>query len=175
MTEYRPIQNAEGYWVGDNGVVITVWEKKPGSRKRRGHQRVLPGCPDSQGYLEVHINRVTRKIHRLVLETFVGPCPKGMACRHLDGNPSNNNLSNLCWGTYRENWEDKVRHGRDNVGHNNGEVNGRSKLTEDDVREIRRTYRKGLGGQMGRKYGVDRVTIRAVAIGKLWSHIPLEK
>lgn len=47
--------------------------------------------------------RKTCKVHRLILETFVGPCPPDMECRHLDGNPSNNKLENLKWGTAHEN------------------------------------------------------------------------
>lgn len=52
-----------------------------------------------------------RKIHRLVLEAFVGPCPDGMLTRHLNGNPSDNRLSNLKWGTPVENAGDSIRHG----------------------------------------------------------------
>ena len=34
-----------------------------------------------------------------------------MLCRHLDGNPHNNRLDNIVWGTVVENEADKVRHG----------------------------------------------------------------
>lgn len=51
-------------------------------------------------------------VHRIVLEAFVGPRPKKMVCRHLDGNSLNNNLSNLKWGTPKENAQDMVKHGR---------------------------------------------------------------
>jgi len=44
-----------------------------------------------------------RYIHRLVLETFMGACPKGMEAMHLDGNPSNNKVDNLQWGTRSQN------------------------------------------------------------------------
>ncbi len=51
-------------------------------------------------------------VHRLVLQTFVGPCPEGMECRHFDGDPTNNQLSNLIWGTPKDNWADRRKHGR---------------------------------------------------------------
>lgn len=54
--------------------------------------------------------------HRLVLETFVGPGPLGHECCHRDGNPQNNWVENLYWGTRSENVHDAVRHGT----HNNG-------------------------------------------------------
>src|SRR5882672_11435807 len=33
--------------------------------------------------------------HRIILETFTGPCPPGQEARHVDGDRSNNQLSNL--------------------------------------------------------------------------------
>ena len=52
------------------------------------------------------------RVHRLVLEAFVGPLPDGMVTRHLDGNPLNNHISNLQYGSQSENGLDTVRHGR---------------------------------------------------------------
>jgi hypothetical protein len=34
-----------------------------------------------------------------------------MVCRHLDGNPINNRLENLRWGTHKENKADAIKHG----------------------------------------------------------------
>ena len=67
-------------------------------------------------------------VHRLVLETFVGPCPAKHQCLHLDSNPRNNRLDNLKWGTVVENHSTIKR---------SGENNGRSKLNLDDVIFIR--------------------------------------
>jgi hypothetical protein len=50
-------------------------------------------------------------VHRLVKETFTGPCPPGQEVRHLDGNPRNNRLDNLVYGTPSENIFDSVGHG----------------------------------------------------------------
>jgi len=55
-------------------------------------------------------------VHRLVLTAFVGPCPKGTECRHLDGDKLNNNLDNLYWGTSKENGADMIKHGRSTKG-----------------------------------------------------------
>lgn len=38
-----------------------------------------------------------RPVAELVLEAFVGPCPPGASVQHLDGDPQNNQLSNLRW------------------------------------------------------------------------------
>jgi hypothetical protein len=157
MAQCKEIEGHPGYFVTDQGEVWTYWKKHSGNRKSVGELRQIAPIVGIGGYLHVHVNRRVRNIHHLVLETFVGPCPEGMCCRHLDGNPANNNLVNVCWGTYRENWEDKIVHGRDNVGHNHGESNGRCKLSEADVEEIKRLHRIGHGiARLGRMFGVNR-------------------
>lgn len=71
------------------------------------------------GYLRVSLyNRGKKKIflvHHLVLLAFVGPRPQGMETRHLDGDPKNNHISNLRYGTSSTNKLDMVRHGRHHV------------------------------------------------------------
>lgn len=72
--------------------------------KRYGHRYVV---------LKVGGKPTHMHVHRAVLTAFVGPCPPGMECRHLDGNAANNHLSNLVWGTPAENRQDIIRHGND--------------------------------------------------------------
>ena len=55
-------------------------------------------------------------VHRLVLETFVGPCPEGMESCHNDGNSANNTLDNLRWDTKKANQLDRVSHGTSCIG-----------------------------------------------------------
>lgn len=55
--------------------------------------------------------REEKRVHRLVLEAFFGPCPDGMEGCHNNGNPSDNRLENLRWDTRSENIRDSVRHG----------------------------------------------------------------
>lgn len=57
--------------------------------------------------------RVVRKsAHQLILETFVGPRPKGQEARHLNDIRSDNRVENLAWGTHKENYEDMKKNGR---------------------------------------------------------------
>ena len=55
--------------------------------------------------------RQSRAVHHLVLLAFVGPKPGGMVTRHLNGDPGDNRLTNLVYGTQSENMYDKVAHG----------------------------------------------------------------
>lgn len=74
---------------------------------------------------------ITLLIHRLVLETFMGPCPEGMECLHEDGIRWNNVLTNLRWGTHVENAQDMARHGRSPKGERNWSHKSHRKYTTD--------------------------------------------
>jgi hypothetical protein len=50
-------------------------------------------------------------VHRIIMRAFVGPRPAGMETRHLNGDPADNRLVNLKYGTPSENALDRVRHG----------------------------------------------------------------
>lgn len=101
------IKGYRGYYrISTSGKVRSVDRVIP--RVYRGPFVTLKGksvsrVPTQDGYLQVNLWKegVGKKlyVHRLVLETFVGPCPPGMQCLHKDDNPANNHLSNLSWGT----------------------------------------------------------------------------
>ena len=52
-----------------------------------------------------------RPVHQLVAEAFIGPRPPGLHVCHNDGDPANNQPSNLRYDTPSENSYDTVRHG----------------------------------------------------------------
>lgn len=95
-----------------------VWSKPRRGSSTKG--LYLRPASKKKGYLFVVLYKERKKcqrhIHSLVLETYIGSCPIGMQCRHLDGNPQNNNLDNLCWGTPKENQQDRFVHGTSNLG-----------------------------------------------------------
>ena len=104
------------------------WREVPGSLGRylvntqgqvysRWQDRLLQGRPVGSGHIRVYLRLPGgprgRYVHQLVMEAFVGPRPAGMDTRHLDGNPANNALANLAYGTPSENARDRRRHGTD--------------------------------------------------------------
>ena len=108
-------------------------------------------------------------VHTLVLQTFVGLAPEGLICSHEDDDKSNNKLDNLSWKTQQYNNEKE----RGGLNLNVGETNGRSKLTEDDVLEIRRKYGEGLKGyRLAQEYGISPQALNKIIRKKLWSHLP---
>jgi len=111
----------------------------------------------------------TFKLHRLILEAFVGPCPEGMEGCHNDGNPGNNGISNLRWDYPRKNQADRVTHGT-NL---RGEKHPIAKLTHEQVNEIlSRDYSQwGSKQATAKEYGVSPATISVIIHGKRWRHL----
>lgn len=65
----------------------------PANGPRKAHWTF--GCDNGKGYMVVRIDGKNYRVHRLVLEAFVGPCHEGFECDHLDRNRRNNALTNL--------------------------------------------------------------------------------
>jgi hypothetical protein len=176
-TEYRQIEGFPGYMVGSDG---SVWSCRK-TVHRGWRYGSLPGIsstwrrlnplPHKSGHLFITLmpNRKVIAIHRLVLEAFVGKRPKGMECRHFpDRDPSNNSLSNLQWGTCKENQADRIVHGTDVRGTNHR----LAKLTEEDVREIRSELAVGWSQTAcAKKRGLHKTTISQIARGVTWRHV----
>jgi hypothetical protein len=119
MEEWKAINNYEGlYEVSSYGRVRSL----PRSWiSGMGLVRTIPltyksQSKDKDGYLRVTLCKEGKKArvrtHHLVLNAFIGPCPEGLQCRHLDGDRTNNHTENLKWGTPSENAYDRVKHGR---------------------------------------------------------------
>lgn len=123
------------------------------------------------GYQRVNLrgDTVSRlfSVHRLVLLAFGPPRPSGYLALHKDGNPSNNVIGNLYWGSFEDNEADKKRHGRTA----RGERNGNAKLTEDQVQEILRRAADGETlTRIAQDFGVSRTMIGYIRSGKSWAH-----
>lgn len=131
------------------------------------------------GYVRVSLMRNGRHVvlvHRLVLETYIGPCPDGMEACHSNGDRSDNRLSNLRWDTSVANEFDKIAHGTYDARISRGEKNGLSKLTELEVRQIDKFHGLGMSRRrLSEMYGVSQNQIRMIALHKQWKHLWGEK
>ena len=114
---WKPVVGYEGlYEVSDLGNVRsvdrTVIYKTGQTRHYKG--RTLKLKP-AHGYWRVELNQNGKpaffQVHRLVLAAFVGPLPEGKEVCHNNGNPGDNRLENLRYGTKSENQLDRVKHG----------------------------------------------------------------
>lgn len=116
-------------------------------------------------------NGKSHNIHayRMVAEAFLGPKPfdKAEVC-HNDGVKLNNHYSNLRWDTHKSNHLDRIEHGSSN----RGETNGRARLTEDHVRQIRVMAARGdLQRDIADTFRVSRPAISMI-VGRInWGHV----
>lgn len=112
IEEWRSTHHPD-YDVSNMGRVRS-WTNR-GKRARIGRQpipRILrPGS--CRGHLRVHLGANNGYyVHRLVATAFLGPCPDGKECMHADDDRGNNCLSNLSWGTRRQNIDDMIQRNR---------------------------------------------------------------
>lgn len=66
-------------------------------RKRKSGLMQLTSHDNGRNYMIIIIDGQCHLIHRLVLEAFVGKCPRNFNADHIDHNTQNNNISNLRW------------------------------------------------------------------------------
>lgn len=143
-------------------------------------EKVNIGLPDEcwewtayrnqDGYGMIHISRGVTHAHRVAWELANGPIPQDMSvCHHCD-NPSCCNPDHLYVGTQADNMQDMSKRGRGVYPDTRGENHGLSKLTEHDVREIRR-LRSEEGWtlrQLAAAFSVSESTVSVVARHEAW-------
>lgn len=118
---------------------------RPAASKRDPHLRVVlyhygPGFP----------------VHKLVASTFLGLCPDGCEVRHIDGDPTNNRVDNLCYGSRTDNILDVYRQGK-----------AWRKLTLDEIREIHTRANRGeTGAALAREFNVSPTAIWEIKVGR---------
>lgn len=174
IERWLPVAGYEGlYEVSDQGRVRSLPRLATCGRyqgKRRVPGGVMSGSRHAFGYSMVILcaGDGTRKcytVHGLVLTAFVGPRPEGAECRHLDGDPRNSRLSNLAWGSHRENEADKWEHGTRGVGSRSTAP----KLTEADVVAIRKDQRTQR--EIAKAYGITQSNVSCIKLRKSWKHV----
>src|SRR5688572_33310467 len=115
MTEvWHPVVGAVGFYeVSDLGRIRSIDRVVRGGngRSRRHKGRLISPSRVPAGHLTLTLSLGERRksdwLHWLVAAAFLGLCPEGMEVRHLDGNPANNRLTNLAYGTRSDNAFDR--------------------------------------------------------------------
>ena len=164
--EFKTIDDLKNYLIGDNGNISSLFSI---TRKNRVIQTM------KSGYRIVNLSfegkTKTFYIHRLVAQAHI-PNPENKATvNHIDGDKSNNRVSNLEWTTRSEN----SKHGYDNglikIPRGKGESHATSKLTEKQVLEIRKIGKSKKARVLAKDFSVSICTIRDILYKKTWKHI----
>jgi hypothetical protein len=103
MESWKDIRDFPRYEVSNIGRIRRL--------KRNKMYNYLKCHTSKNGYIQVCLRKnnkkTTKNVHRLVLEAFVGPCPEGKQCDHIDRDRGNNNVTNLRWVTPKENTQNR--------------------------------------------------------------------
>jgi len=137
------------------------------------------GATNNQGYGQVGAdNHKTILAHRASWMMAYGTIKDGLCvCHHCD-TPACVNPAHLFLGTYSENAKDMYAKGRGWLSRHRdalpaGEAHHNARLTEMQVREIRRLYALDAvsQGELSRRFGVARTSIRNIVTGEGWKHV----
>lgn len=143
---------------------------------RTKKEKLLKLIVDGKGYLNVNLckNKIPKKflVHRLLMLTFNPEQNfEGAQVNHIDGNTSNTNLDNLEWCTQNHNMKHAYNNGLKISL--KGEKNGKSKLTEIQVRKIRTDYENKCftKSELAKMFNVKQNAISKIINNKRWNHI----
>ncbi len=170
VERWLPVVGYEGlYEVSDLGRVRSldrfVSHRYGGVQLKKG--KVLAPCFHRHGYPKVGLWKdgvqTVPCVHVLVAAAFLGPCPAGMEVLHGKAGSRDCRLSNLRYGSHEENQQDMLRDGTAQTGTKAHS----SKLTEEDVRAIRRSNETGVA--LRRRYGISSAQVSRVRTGKNWA------
>lgn len=185
MSDIDGLHDYVGYSVYEDGTIKSYWKCRGGNtRIKAGHvltdieQRELKQSVDYKGYKRLRLKGTTSRrtfaVHRLVALAFI-PNPKNKPqVNYIDGNKQNNHVNNLEWVTQEENMAHAVEIGlRSSSTYKQGESNNLSKLTEIEVREIRRLKQNTDINiyELSSQFSVCVNTIKNIINYKTWKHI----
>lgn len=159
---WKRIWDVPNYWVSTKS---RVWSAASSS--------FIEGTPLKNGHIDISLRydgrRIHRYLHRLVAEAFI-PNPHGYPeVRHLNDDPSDNEIENLAWGTQYDNVHDCIR---------NGHFRYFTRKDIERANETRRTpivairLRDGKNScfisqqEASRQLGIDQSSINAVIHGR---------
>lgn len=118
------------------------------------------------GYGQFNIDGNTYRSHRVSYELYKGQIPKGLLVRHICNNPPCVNPQHLEVGTHQDNVNDKMKSGRHQTGINHY----KSKLTEEQVKEIRNRADEPKT-KLSKEFNTSMSNIYNIIKNKNWKHL----
>lgn len=156
-----------------------VWSYRRKINNKDGRTRIIGGrylkpCLNQTGYYAISLSDGIKKssylLHRLIALTYIPKVDGKDFINHIDGVKTNNKISNLEWCTRSENVLHAEAHGL--MRHPKGEDSGTSKVTEEQVREIRRRFSEGeFCYKIAEDFPLGKSAVNYIANGTTWKHL----
>jgi hypothetical protein len=172
---WKPVCGYEGLYevssLGNVKALAKTWIAGNGSFRAQ-REIILRAHTGKSGYQTIRLCkngiRGTCKIHRLVAIAFKGMPAGALHINHIDGNKSNNHVSNLEWCTPSENIRHAHRTGLIKCA--NKEAHPQSKLSQIDVSFIRIKYAKGdlKLKELGLRFNISTTQVWNIINQKNW-------
>lgn len=163
----KEIPNFTDYFADECGNIYS--RKKGNTLKKMTPQFQKQWDYYSLGLIADCGNKKNMTIHRLIALTFLPNTDDLPEVNHIDGNKTNNTLSNLEWVTRSQNLKHAFAMG---LNDSKGTLNGRATIQDEDVLSIYTDLMSG--GQvstLASKYGVSRGIISNIKRKKSWTHV----
>lgn len=168
----KDIPGFEGKYAATRDGRIWSYPKKNDMGYGTNHNgRFLTPINVGRGYFRVSLGRTSSKlIHRLVAETYLLNPNKLRTVNHKNGIKTDNRVKNLEWTSHKENMNHAIITGLYDL---KGEKHPNSKLSEDDVREIRARYIRGkvFQKEIAALFGVHTALVSQIVNNRIWTHI----
>lgn len=139
-------------------------------------KRFLTQCLNRGGYLILNLSRKgdkprSHRVHRLVAEHFL-PRVRGFTdVNHIDGVKTNNDISNLEWSNKSLNGLHAHKLGLNHGQSMPGESHPKSKVTEVEVRDIRKLKETLSNKELAKMYSLTTTQIWRIVTRRNWKHI----
>jgi len=130
---------------------------------------ILNTSVDKDGYSWFHLNHKMIKGHIFNYVIHFGQVPENMCVCHSCDVRNCVNPKHLFIATHQDNISDRVKKGRTHK--HIGVLNGRSKLDENLVRQIRNDLITDTILNVANKYGMGTTTIINIKHGRTWKHV----
>jgi hypothetical protein len=169
MEVWKNIIGYDGvYQINKNGDVKSLKRNTPGLFT--SIDKIIKKSINLKGYYTYKLSKKGKVknflLHRLVAIHFIENPDNEKCVNHKDGNPLNNDISNLEWCSYSYNSLHGYR--------SNGRKNQNRKLSENQVLEIKSkllNYYYGLGRQLSNEYNVSVYIISLIKNNKTYNFI----